>query len=212
MLPASRGGAVILSDNWIHEKLKYLFPDEYVENRSIDLEAQLQPASIDLRLGSDFVSYSGAGYVQPHAPIRSSDIIDPLRDDASVHMKRFTSSSGVIVRPGRDYFVLGTTKETVKVPDDVVGRVEGRSSLGRLGLRIHSTAGFIDPGFCGQITLEIDAVGLHPIRLTPGMRICQLSFYRMDRPARMPYGKKPNSKYQNQHGAQPSRAHHDGGK
>jgi dCTP deaminase len=90
------------------------------------------------------------------------------------------------------------TQEKVTVPDDLVVRVEGRSSLGRLGIIVHSTAGFVDPGFSGTITLEISNLNRLPVALYPGMRICQLAFEIMSSPAETPYHMKPHSKYQNQ--------------
>jgi dCTP deaminase len=101
-----------------------------------------------------------------------------------------------IVQPGE--FVLGVTQEILTVPDDLVARVEGRSSLGRLGIIVHSTAGFVDPGFSGTITLEISNLNRMPIALYPGMRICQIAFEQMSSAADTPYHMKPNSKYQGQ--------------
>ena len=109
-----------------------------------------------------------------------------------------------MLHPGE--FVLGSTLERVAVPDDLVGRVEGKSSLGRLGLLIHSTAGFIDAGFDGHITLELANVASLPITLYPGMKIGQVSFMRMTTPAERPYGAGASgSKYQGQRGPTPSR-------
>jgi dCTP deaminase len=109
-----------------------------------------------------------------------------------------------ILHPGE--FVLGSTYEQVTLPDDLVARIEGKSSLGRLGLLIHSTAGFIDAGFSGHITLELSNVANLPITLYPGMKIGQVSFLRMTTPADVPYGSKQvGSKYQGQRGPTPSR-------
>jgi dCTP deaminase len=109
-----------------------------------------------------------------------------------------------ILHPGE--FVLGSTYEKVSLPDDLVGRIEGKSSLGRLGLLIHSTAGFIDAGFSGHITLELSNVANLPITLYPGMKIGQVSFLRMTTPADVPYGSaRVGSKYQGQRGPTPSR-------
>jgi len=101
-----------------------------------------------------------------------------------------------IVQPGE--FALGVTQECVTVPPDLVARVEGRSSLGRLGIIVHSTAGFVDPGFSGTITLEISNLNRLPVALYPGMRICQVAFLQMSSPAEMTYDKKPGSKYMGQ--------------
>jgi dCTP deaminase len=109
-----------------------------------------------------------------------------------------------ILHPGE--FVLGSTYEKVGVPDDLVARIEGKSSLGRLGLLIHSTAGFVDAGFTGHITLELSNVANLPITLYPGMKIGQVSFLRMTTPADAPYGSSTvGSKYQGQRGPTPSR-------
>jgi dCTP deaminase len=101
-----------------------------------------------------------------------------------------------IVQPGE--FILGVTEEEIGLADDLVARVEGRSSLGRLGIIVHSTAGFIDAGFKGTITLEITNINRMPVALYPGMRVCQLAFELMTNKAEIPYHKKASSKYQNQ--------------
>ena len=114
------------------------------------------------------------------------------------------SDQPFMLHPGE--FVLGSTLERICVPDDLVGRVEGKSSLGRLGLLIHSTAGFIDAGFDGHITLELANVASLPITLYPGMKIGQVSFMQMTTPADNPYGNGASgSKYQGQRGPTPSR-------
>ena len=159
-------------------------------------EGQIQPASIDVRLGSTFLAF--------RRHMRTS--IDP-RDLGEELMEPVLVAEGqpFILHPGE--FVLGTTLERLTLPDDVVARVEGKSSLGRLGLLIHATAGFVDPGWAnGQITLELSNVAPLPIKLWPGMRIGQLSFMQMDAPAVRPYGHPAlNSKYQGQSGPVASR-------
>ena len=111
-----------------------------------------------------------------------------------------------ILHPGE--FVLGSTYEVVTLPDDVAGRLEGKSSLGRLGLLTHSTAGFIDPGFSGHVTLELSNVATLPIKLYPGMKIGQLCLFRLSSPAEHPYGsEKYGSRYQGQRGPTPSRSY-----
>ena len=113
-----------------------------------------------------------------------------------------------MLHPGE--FVLGSTLERVKLGNDVVARLEGKSSLGRLGLLIHSTAGFIDPGFEGHITLELSNVATLPIAIFPGMKIGQISFYQMTTEAEFPYGSPElGSKYQGQSGPTASRSHQD---
>lgn len=159
----------------------------------------LQPASVDLRLGPDFMTWlAGAG----------NPIIDPtgMSADASVNYERVVCSQ---TRPFfylyPNQFVLGTTLERVKLPDDIIAKLEGKSSLGRIGLLVHITAGYIDPGFEGQITLELLNVTNRPIKLTPGMRIAQLSFEMLDAPCKRPYGSPElGSHYQRQRGATPA--------
>jgi dCTP deaminase len=159
-------------------------------------EIHIQPASVDVRLGDAFLTF------RRHT---TSDI-DPWQTNDNL-MERVTVPEGepFILHPGE--FVLGTTLERLTLADDVVARIEGKSSLGRLGLLIHATAGFIDPGWTnGQITLELSNVAPLPIRLWPTMKIAQLSFARMDAPAERPYGHPAlGSKYQGQSGPVASR-------
>lgn len=211
---------MIYNDAWIRANLEYLFPPQF-EGNDINAEEQVQPASLDIRLGSDFRTYSESHNVGTNETVSVYDpalqdyiylpCFDPLTMNAQQFMeeKRLGFNGAITVMPGHEGFLLGTTMESIVMPDDVVARVEGRSSLGRLGLRVHSTAGFIDPGFRGQITLEIDLVGKYPVRLTPGMRIAQLSFEPLNAPAEAPYGVKKNSKYQDQRGATTSRSYKD---
>jgi dCTP deaminase len=164
-------------------------------------EGQIQPASVDVRLGDTFLAFRR----------HTTASIDP-RDLHEALMEPVTVAEGqpFILHPGE--FVLGTTLERVTLPDDLVARLEGKSSLGRLGLLIHSTAGFVDPGWAnGQITLELSNVAPLPIKLWPGMRIGQLSFMQMDAPAERPYGHPDlGSKYQGQSGPIASRYRENG--
>ena len=126
-------------------------------------------------------------------------VLDPKNPETfAANMRTITIPDGeaFIVQPGE--FILGVTQERVKIPDDLVVRVEGRSSLGRLGIIVHSTAGFVDPGFEGTITLEISNLNRLPVALYPGMRVCQIAFEQMTSPAETPYYNKPHSKYQHQ--------------
>ncbi len=146
-------------------------------------------SSMDLRLGSTFKLYEHSKFA----------VLDPKRPETFHGLMRtivVAEGESYIVQPGE--FVLGVTQETITLPDDLVARVEGRSSLGRLGIIVHSTAGFVDPGFSGTITLEISNLNRMPVALYPGMRICQLAFEVMSSAAETPYNKKPFSKYQNQ--------------
>lgn len=154
---------------------------------------QIQPASIDVRLGSKFLTFSTAtAYIDP---------LDPV-DMSHAHIKHGDS---FILHAGQ--FVLGSTIERVSLPTDVVARIEGKSSLGRLGLLVHATAGFVDPGFSGNLTLEMFNVTRHPIILWPGMRIAQLAFDVLDRHVQRPYGHPDlRSRYQGQTDPTPSMA------
>lgn len=154
-----------------------------------DPEIQIQPASIDLRLGYDFQTFN---YTQ-QALI---DPADPSSFEQLTNLIHLQESERFIVHPGE--FVLATTLERVEIPDDLVARLEGRSSIGRLGIVIHSTAGYIDPGFKGRITLEISNLGRIAVALYPGMRICQIAFEEMSSPVSESYGVKRTAKYQGQ--------------
>ena len=160
-----------------------------------DLE-MVQPSSIDVRLDRMFRVFDNHKY--PH--------IDPSIEQ--VDLTRLVEPEGdnpFILHPGE--FVLGSTLEVVSLPDDLAGRLEGKSSLGRLGLLTHSTAGFIDPGFSGHITLELSNVATLPIKLFPGMKIGQLCVFRLSSPADHPYGSdKYGSRYQGQRGPTASRS------
>lgn len=152
---------------------------------------QVQPASVDVRLGDTFLVFRN----------HTAEVIDPFQRPSDL-MQDVSVAPGqaFVLHPGE--FVLGTTLEVIGLPNDLVARVEGKSSLGRLGLLIHATAGFVDPGWArGQITLELSNVATLPIKLWPGMKIGQLSFHRLDAPAERPYGHPElNSKYVGQVG------------
>jgi dCTP deaminase len=159
--------------------------------------AMVQPSSVDVRLDRFFRVFENHRY--PH--------IDPAEEQPD--LTRLVEPEGpepFILHPGE--FVLGSTYELVTLPADVAARLEGKSSLGRLGLLTHSTAGFIDPGFSGHVTLELSNVATLPIKLWPGMKIGQLCFFRLSSPAQHPYGStKYGSRYQNQRGPTPSRSY-----
>ncbi len=159
-------------------------------------EAMVQPSSIDFRLDRYFRVFENHRY--PH--------IDPAADQSDLtRMVEPVGDEPFILHPGE--FVLGSTLEVVTLPDDLAARVEGKSSLGRLGLLTHATAGFVDPGFSGHVTLELANVATLPIKLYPGMKIGQLCFFRLSSPAEHPYGSaKYGSRYQGQRGPTPSRS------
>jgi dCTP deaminase len=156
----------------------------------------VQPSSIDVRLDRYFRVFENHRY--PH--------IDPSVEQPELtRLVEPTGDEPFILHPGE--FALASTYEVVTLPDDVAGRLEGKSSLGRLGLLTHSTAGFIDPGFSGHVTLELSNVATLPIKLWPGMKIGQLCLIRLSSPAEYPYGSaKYGSRYQGQRGPTPSKS------
>ena len=157
----------------------------------------IQPSSIDVRLDKFFRLFDNHKY----------PVIDPSLDQPELtRLVEVSSDDGFVLHPGE--FVLGSTLETVTLPDDQAARVEGKSSLGRLGLMTHATAGFVDPGFSGHVTLELSNVATLPIILWPGMKIGQLCFFRLSSPAENPYGSaKYGSHYQGQRGPTASRSY-----
>ena len=157
----------------------------------------VQPSSVDVRLDRFFRVFNNSQYTHIDPAQQQDDLttlVEPKGDDPFV------------LHPGE--FVLGTTLEVVTLPDDLAARLDGKSSLGRLGLLTHSTAGFIDPGFTGHITLELSNVANLPITLWPGMKIGQLCVYKLSSPAQHPYGSTAaGSRYQGQRGPTPSRSY-----
>ena len=172
-----------------------------IESGQIGLEplemGLLQPSSIDVRLDRFFRLFDNHKYA----------FIDPAeQQDELTRLIEVDSSEPFILHPGE--FVLGSTYEFVTLPDDVAARLEGKSSLGRLGLLTHSTAGFVDPGFKGHVTLELSNVATLPIKLWPGMKIGQLCFFKLTSPSEHPYGsEKYASRYQGQRGPTASRSY-----
>jgi dCTP deaminase len=165
-----------------------------LEPYSVDM---VQPSSIDVRLDRYFRVFENHRY--PH--------IDPALDQSELtRAVQPDVDEPFILHPGE--FALGSVYEAVTLPDDIAARVEGKSSLGRLGLLTHATAGFIDPGFSGHVTLELSNVATLPIKLWPGMKIGQFCFFRLTSPAEHPYGSSIyGSRYQGQRGPTPSRSH-----
>jgi dCTP deaminase len=159
-------------------------------------EAMVQPSSIDVRLDKYFRLFDNHKY----------PFIDPAADQPELtRLIEVENGDPFILHPGE--FVLGSSFEIVTLPDDLAARLEGKSSLGRLGLLTHSTAGFVDPGFSGHVTLELSNVATLPIKLWPGMKVGQLCFMRLSSPADSPYGSaKSGSRYQGQRGPTASRS------
>jgi dCTP deaminase len=187
--PVTSAG-VILSDRSIREALAA----GRIEIDPLD-ESCIQPSSVDLHLDRYFRVFLN----------HTMRVIDVKEDQEDLtQLVEVVGDEPFVLHPGE--FALGSTVERVKLPDDLVARLEGKSSLGRLGLLIHSTAGFVDAGWDGHLTLELSNVANLPITLYPGMKIGQISFLRMTTPADHPYGSRAvGSKYQGQRGPTPSR-------
>ena len=188
----------ILSDKDIKEHLK---SGKIVINPLTNPKVQIQPSSVDLRIGREFKGFR----------IIRKPCIDPMdQSDLESYMESFYIDEGepFIIHPGE--FALATTYETIKLPNDLVARVEGRSSMGRLGVTMHVTAGYIDPGFHGKITLEISNIGKMPVALYTGQRVCQIVFETMTSPSEKPYGHPDwDSKYMGQKSPVTSKIKHD---
>ena len=188
--PLSGSSLVILSDRSLREAIAAgrLVIDP------LDDDA-IQPSSIDVRLDNRFRVF----YTARHPYI---DVKQPMED--LTELVEVKPDDAFILHPGE--FVLGSTLEQVGIPPDLAARLEGKSSLGRLGLMTHSTAGFLDPGFSGHVTLELSNVANLPITLYPGMRIGQIAVFQLTTAAERPYGSRGvGSKYQGQRGPTPSR-------
>ncbi|MFC0582951.1 dCTP deaminase [Micrococcoides hystricis] len=158
--------------------------------------SMVQPASVDVRIDRFFRLFDNHKY----------PVIDPAQDQSDLtRLVEVDPDEPFVLHPGE--FVLGSTYEEVRLPEDIAARLEGKSSLGRLGLLTHSTAGFIDPGFQGHVTLELSNMATLPITLHPGSKIGQLCFFRMTSPAEHPYGTGPNqNRYLGQRGPTASRS------
>ncbi len=157
-------------------------------------EADVQPSSVDVHVDRYFRTFHNARhpFIDVKKPMEELTELFEVKPDEAF-----------ILHPGE--FVLGSTAEYVKLPDDLVARLEGKSSLGRLGLLVHSTAGFVDAGFEGHLTLELSNVANLPITIYPDMKIGQIGFFQLTSPAQNPYGSsKVGSKYQGQRGPTPS--------
>jgi len=207
---------MILSDREIKKRLE---EGDLVVEPLDDPDLQIQPASLDLRLGREFLTFEHPTISCIH-PERGNEVeeyvsrttITEPSDGSQQTLQQIAAEKDAdvntidqefILHP--DDFVLATTKERVEIPDDIIAHVEGRSSLGRLAIVVHATAGIVDPGYEGQITLELSNLGTAPVALRPDMRISQLTFTELTSPAERPYGKERGSKYQGQDGPTASR-------
>ena len=191
----SRIGAVLLSDRDIRAAIAADAP-ERLSIEPFDAE-MVQPSSIDVRLDKFFRVFNNSRYTH----------IDPKQEMPDLTSEvEVAEGDAFVLHPGE--FVLGATLEKFTLPANLAGRLEGKSSLGRLGLLTHSTAGFIDPGFSGHITLELSNTANLPITLWPGMKVGQLAIFKMSSPAEAPYGSGAlGSKYQGQRGPTPSKSY-----
>lgn len=179
----------MLHDARIRELLPTLFPEHH---EVLTSENRVQPASVDLTVMGPLMKVHAPGWGD-----------SPIRPGKSEMREVTPHGVGVwVLRPGLLYLL--STREKISVPRDLVGRLDGRSSWGRVGLRVHATAGFLDPGFTGLITLELDVVGPSAVELREGDSICQVSFHALQGSAEAPYGVK-GSKYQDQTAVTPSR-------
>ncbi len=193
MPPSPVPASMILSDRDIRRRLA---EGDLVIEPLADPALQIQPASVDLRLGREFLEFQHTNipYIHPD----SDDEVEEYVEETVVE-----DDEEFVLHPGD--FVLGTTVERVAIPDDLIAHVEGRSSLGRLAVIVHATAGVADPGYRGQITLELSNLGAAPVALSPGMRISQVTFTELTSAAERPYGAERGSKYQDQDGPRASR-------
>lgn len=188
---------MILSDVDLRHRLK---EGDLVIDPLVDPELQIQPASVDLRLGNEFIEFERANvpFVRPG----ELDEVDDYTSETYIE-----DDDEFILHPGD--FVLGTTAEHVEIPNDLVASIKGRSSLGRLAVVVHATAGFIDTGWKGHITLELSNLGNTPVALSPGSRVAQLVVEELSSPAERLYGHERGSKYQGQSGPAVSKVNED---
>ncbi|OGK39449.1 dCTP deaminase [Candidatus Roizmanbacteria bacterium RIFCSPHIGHO2_12_FULL_44_10] len=183
---------MLLSDRDIKENVK---KKRIIVKPAPNFKTQLGPCSLDLRLGCDFrvFEYTSTPYIDIKKGM-SAELTRPIRVEKNVP---FT------VQPGE--LVLATTEEWIELPDNMAARLEGRSSLGRIGIIVHATAQLIPPGWKGNLVLELSNIARLPVALYPGMRVCALSFEELSSPAAIPYYKNKTSKYINQKGSVASR-------
>lgn len=181
---------MILSDKDIKEYLK----TGKLVIEPMPNEEQIQPAWIDLCLGNEFLIFKRreVAYIDPKSPPKDYTEKIIVKD-----------GEPFILHPGE--FVLGTVKEYIKFPSDLAGAVDGRSSLGRLGILTHITSTFINPGWEGRLVLEINNIGIMPVALYPGMRVCKVVFFKLSSPCEIPYSQRKDAKYKAQRGVVASR-------
>jgi dCTP deaminase len=176
-----------------YEILKYIKSGKLVIEPLDNPELQIQSACIDLRLGNEFRIFK----------VLAEPFIDIKDDRDYTELVHISDGNAFILHPRE--FVIGITKERIKMPKDLVGYIDGRSSLGRLGITAHITSSFVDPTFDGKLALEISNLGKMPVKLYPGMRICKLIFFKLTGPAKRPYSQRPEAKYKNHMDIVPSK-------
>jgi len=179
-----------------HEIRKYLEEGRLAIEPLEDREKQIQAAWVDLRLGSEFKVFK-----------HTDEAFIDSRNPKEYTREHKCNGRPFILHPGE--FVLGITKERIRIPSDLAGYVDGRSSLGRLGVTAHITSGWVDPGFSGRLVLEISNLGKMPVTLHPGMRMCKLILMKLNSPAEKPYDQRETSKYRDQDAVEQSRIHQD---
>ncbi|MBI4175612.1 MAG: dCTP deaminase [Candidatus Aenigmarchaeota archaeon] len=178
-----------------HE-IRKLLGEGKIRIEPLELDKQLQPAWVDLRLGSEFsrFKYTEEPFIDSRQP--------------KEHTKTYDTRGKRFVLHPRE-FVLGITMERVTLPGDIAAYIDGRSSLGRLGITAHITSGWVDPGFSGRLVLEISNMGKMPVIVYPGMRMCKILFFNLNSPAEVPYNRKKDAKYANQETVGQSKIHED---
>jgi len=181
-----------------HEIKKYLKEGKLVVDPIINNDVQIQPAWVDLRLGNRFRTFK----------ITSTPYID-TKSDSEANTEKFTIEDGkpFVIHPGE--FVLGSIKEYIKMPPDLLGVVDGRSSMGRVGIVVHSTSASINPGWEGDFVLEITNIGKMPVAIYPGQRIAKLVLHKLNSPAERPYNTRKEAKYYREKGVTATRIHKD---
>jgi dCTP deaminase len=184
---------MILSDRDIKKALE---SGRIVIDPAVDYAVQLGSCSLDFRLGNTFrvFAYTKHAYIDP----QNSSLMHEMMEEV-----RVPEGEAFVMRPGE--FVLAVTVEHLTLPDDIMGRIEGRSSLGRIGIIVHGTASVFDPGWVGHPVLELGNLGVMPVKLYPGMRICSFTFEELTTPTEQPYHKKLSAKYAHQSGPDASR-------
>lgn len=181
-----------------HEIKKLLKDGKIVIDPLDDPEKQIQAALVDLRLGNEFSVFK----------LTKEPFIDIKEREKEYTEKVSVPDDSFFILHPRE-FVIGITKERIKIPHDIAAYIDGRSSIGRLGITTHITSGYVDPGFDGVLALEITNLGKMPVKIYPGMRICKIIFFRLASPSEKPYDKRADAKYHSQTEASSSKIHQD---